>query len=65
MNEETIDRKQDCFSIGSSAKDCVVKVFFDDIFSEETDKKITKAIKMWYGGRAYKDQLELRGIKNE
>jgi len=39
--------KTDSFSIGTSATGGSIKVYFEDIHSEDTIKKIDKAISLW------------------
>jgi len=45
MSDESYDSGKDFFSIGSSAKDCQIKVYFND--EEEAIKKIDMAIKLY------------------
>jgi hypothetical protein len=38
---------KDSFTIGTAATGGAIKIYFDDIYSEETSKKIDEAIKLW------------------
>lgn len=45
--EERVTTFNDSFSIGTSATGGVIKVYFDILDTENTDKKITEAIRLW------------------
>ena len=45
MEQETI--KQDSFTIGTPSGGGAIKIYFDDIHSQETAEKIDKAIQLW------------------
>jgi hypothetical protein len=48
MSEESeFDKGKDFFTIGSSAKDCQIKVYFNDIRDDDVISKIDRAIELW------------------